>query len=146
MARFLVGQIILVLAVMFAIAMIGGRATTWLHPATMAAVFVVVVPLVAAFSTHSSEAFRQAFRDSFNPSAASPSNAASVKVWSHLESFIHFGGVIAFFAGLIVTFSFLGSDLRSLGFKFAATLVAPFYSVILAMSCRVLRARVEDAC
>ncbi|MCC6512383.1 MAG: hypothetical protein IT187_00120, partial [Geothrix sp.] len=127
-----------------AVAMIGGRATTWLHPATMAVVFVLVVPLVAALSAHPWEAFRRAFRDAFDPSASSPSNAASEKVWRHLESFIYFGGVIAFFAGLIVTFSFLGSDLRSLGIKFAATLVAPFYSVLLAMSCRVLRARVPD--
>ena len=144
MARFLVGQIALVLAVVLAIAMIGGRATTWLHPATMAVVFVLVVPLVAALSAHPWEAFRRAFRDAFDPSASSPSNAASEKVWRHLESFIYFGGVIAFFAGLIVTFSFLGSDLGSLGIKFAATLVAPFYSVLLAMSCRVLRARVPD--
>jgi len=144
MARFLVGQIALVLAVMLAIAMIGGRATTWLHPATMAAVFVVVVPLVATLSAHSFEEIKQAFHDAFNPSATSPSNAASEKVWRHLEAFIYFGGVIAFMAGLIVTFSFLGSDLGSLGIKFAATLVAPFYSVLLAMSCRVLRARVPD--
>ena len=118
MARFLVGQIALVLAVMLAVAMIGGRATTWLHPATMAVVFVLVVPLVAA---HLIDHTRAAF--------AGDADAASAD---------------GDFAGLIVTFSFLGSDLRSLGIKFAATLVAPFYSVLLAMSCRVLRARVPD--
>ena len=44
MTRFLVGQALLILAVILGITLIGGRMVTWLHPATMALVFVEAVP------------------------------------------------------------------------------------------------------
>lgn len=146
MARFLGGQTVLVLVVILTIAMIGGRATMWLHPISMAFGFVVVVPVIAVLSTHSFATLQQALKDAQNPSANASSNPTSIRVWKLMESCIYFGGSGAFLAGLIVSFSFLGSDLHALGFKFSATLVSPFYCVFLAMGCRLLRSRIESSC
>ncbi len=146
MARFLISQVILVLVVILTIAMIGGRASMWLHPISMAFGFVIAVPVIAVLSTHRFGTLQQALKDALNPSANSSSNPTSIKVWKLLESCIYFGGSGAFLAGLIVSFSFLGSDLHGLGFKFSATLVAPFYCVFLAMGCRLLRSRIECSC
>ncbi len=143
MIRFLIGQALLILAVLLGITLIGGRVTTWLHPAVMAFIFVLVVPVFAALSAYSFQDCQQAFADALRPSAASPSNAASVKIWKLLEFCVYCGGVLGFLTGLIITFTFFSSDLQGLGLKFAATLVAPFYSVILAMACRVLAAKVK---
>jgi hypothetical protein len=142
MIRFLVGQVLLILALILGITMIGGRMTTWLHPGVMAFIFVVVVPAFATLSAYSFKDFRQAMEDAFNPRAASPTNATSLKLWKLLESCVGFGGFAGFLTGLIITFTFFNSDLQVLGLKLAATLVAPFYCVVLAMACRVLRAKV----
>ena len=144
MTRFLIGQVLILLLVILAIAMIGGRAVTWLHPAPWAFVLVLVVPFVAVLSVHTLEAFREAFRDALHPSV-SRSNVTSTKVWKLAESCLYFGATIAAFMGLMITFSLLSSDFQNLGAKFAACLVPPFFSVVLGLSCRVLRARIESA-
>ena len=143
MFRFLIGQVLLLLALILGIVMIGGWLITWLHPAPMAVIFVVILPLLAVLCAHPFGELRQAFRDAFQPSAHSRSNATSLKVWRLLETCVYFGGVLAFFTGLMITLTFLGSNsLEVLGVKLAATCVAPFYSVLLAMTCRLLGARV----
>lgn len=145
MTRFLVGQALLILAVILGITLIGGRMVTWLHPAAMALVFVLAVPLLAVLSAHSHQELRQAFADALQSPAPSRSRATSLQVWRLLESFLYFGGAIALLTGLIITFSFLNANLPLLGMKLAATLVAPFYGLMLALTCRILRARVERA-
>jgi len=142
MTRFLFGQILILFLVILAIVMIGGRAVIWLHPAPWAVLLVLVVPLVAVLSVHSWKAFTQALRDALHP-LASPSNSTSTKVWKLAESCLYFGATIACFMGLMITFSLLSSDLHSLGAKLAACLAPPFFSVVLGLSCRILRARVE---
>lgn len=146
MVRFLISQTILALVVILTIAMIGGRAAMWLHPISMAFGFVIAVPVIAVLSTHSFGTLQQALKDALDPSANASSNATSIQVWKLMESCIYFGGSGAFLAGLIVSFSFLNSDLHGLGFKLSATLVAPFYCVFLAMGCRLLRSRIESSC
>ena len=145
MTRFLVGQALLILAVILGITLIGGRMVTWLHPATMALVFVLVVPLLAVLSAHSLPELRQAFADALQSPAPSRSRGTSLQVWRLLEACLYFGGGIAFLTGLIITSTFRNSDRPLLGPKLAASLVAPFYSLLLAMTCRILRARVERA-
>ncbi|NWJ40754.1 MAG: hypothetical protein HXX12_07260 [Geothrix sp.] len=142
MTRFLFGQILILFLVILTIAMIGGRAVIWLHPAPWAFLLVLVVPLVAVLSAHPWSAFRQALRDALHPSA-SLSNGTSAKVWKLAESCLYFGATIAFFMGLMITFSLLSGDLHNLGAKLAACLAPPFFSVVLGLSCRILRARVE---
>lgn len=143
MTRFLVGQVLLILAVLLGIALIGGRLVTWLHPALMAVLFVVTVPLLATLSAFTTRDIRQALADALHPAADSPSKTTSLQVWHLLEYGVVSGSILAFFAGLIVIFSYMDSGHLALGFKFAAALVAPFYGVLLAMACRVLRAMVN---
>jgi hypothetical protein len=50
MRRFLLGFGALLLTLVLAISMIGGRALLWLHTASMALPFVVLVPLFALVS------------------------------------------------------------------------------------------------
>ena len=145
MTRFLVGQALLLLAVLLGITLIGGRLVTWLHPAVMAALFVVVVPLLATLSAFPSRDLCQALADALSPEATTPSRPTSLRVWRLLEYSVVAGGLLAFCTGLIITFTFLDTANAFLGFKLAATLVAPFYSVLLALACRVLHTRVEGA-
>ncbi len=143
MTRFLVGQALLLLAVLLGITLIGGRLVTWLHPAVMAALFVVAVPLLATLSAFPFRAVRQALADALHPEGDTPTKATSLRIWHLLEYSVVAGGLLAFCTGLIITFTFLDTANPFLGFKLAATLVAPFYSVLLTMACRVLRTKVE---
>lgn len=145
MTRFLVGQALLLLTVLLGITLIGGRLVTWLHPAVMAALFVVAVPLLATLSAFPLRDLRQALADALGSDGDTPSKSTSLRVWRLLEYGVVSGGVLAFCTGLIITFTFLDAANPFLGFKLAATLVAPFYSVLLALACRVLRTRVEQA-
>jgi flagellar motor component MotA len=145
MLRYLTGLGLTLFLVALAIAMIGGRAVLWLHPAPWALLLVLGVPLAATLSIHSGSAFRQAWRDAAAPLASSPSRAASIQLWARLESFIYFGVAIGSLMGWMVTFSLLSADLPRLGMKLAACLVPPFYGAVLGLACRVLRARVEAA-
>lgn len=143
MTRFLIGQSLIVLLLIFAVAMIGGRAVTWLHPAPWVCLVVGVVPLVALLTARPWATLRQAFRDALHPVASSGRLAESAKVWKLAESCLYFGGGCAGLMGLMVTFTFLGPDPQILGPKLAASLEPLFVSLVLGLSCRILRARVE---
>jgi len=86
-----------------------------------------------------------AFKDAFRPPGNSASLPTSLRVWAALERFFYAAGVLGLFGGLIVTFSFLDSDLPRLGTKLAACLIMPFHAVVMAQAARILRARVEEA-
>ena len=143
MARFLAGLAMLLLTVAAAIRMIGGRAVLWLHPAVMAFLFVAVVPWCAALAVWPRKEIAQAFRAAFEPAGESRALAAS-KVLTLLEHLFYASGALALFSGLIITFSQLDSDLPRLGAKLAASLVTPFYALLLALAARILRVRVEQ--
>lgn len=145
MLRYLMGLGLTLFLVALAIAMIGGRGVTWLHPAPWALLLVLVVPLVATLSVHSPSALRQALQDAAGPSASSPSRATSLQLWARLESFIYFGAVLGGLMGWMVTFTLLSADMSRLGAKLAACLVPPFYGAVLGLACRVSRARIEAA-
>jgi len=145
MLRYLTGLGLTLLPVALAIAMIGGRGATWLHPAPWALLLVLVVPLVATLSVHPPSALRQALQDAAGPSAHSPTRATSLQLWTRLESFIYFGAVLGGLMGWMVTFTQLSPDLPRLGAKLAACLVPPFFGAALGLACRVSRARVDAA-
>lgn len=145
MPRYALGQLVLILLVVLAIAMIGGQAATWLHPLPWALVLVVAAPLAALLAIHPWAALRQAVRDAGHPSASSPSGAASAGLWRRFESFIYAGALLGALMGWMVTFSQLSPDLARLGTRLAACLVPPFFGVLLGLACRVLRARIETA-
>lgn len=143
MNRFLTGQLLILLLVILAIAMIGGRAITWLHPAPWAFLLVPVLASVAVLSVHSWGVLRQAIHDGLSPSRR-PSLGTSTKVWRLAESCLYYGAASAGLMGLMVTCQVQGPDVQHLGAKLAACLAPPFYGVVLGLSCRILRARVES--
>ena len=144
MRRFLLGFGALLLTLILAIAMIGGRAMPWLHTASMAFPFIVLVPLFALLSVWPRRAIAAAFKDAFRQPGGPASLPTSLRVLATLERFFYAAGVLGLFAGLIVTFSFLDSDLPRLGTKLAACLIMPFHAVVLAQAARILRVRVEE--
>ncbi|MCE1204775.1 MAG: hypothetical protein LWW79_09245 [Holophagaceae bacterium] len=144
MTRFLVGQILIVILVVLNIVMIGGRLIHWLHPAPWVFMAVPLLALLAVLSVYRWPVLRQALRDAMSP-AEGASNTTSIKVWRLAESGLYFAAAIACLMGLMVTCSVQGPDLRYLGFKLTACMAPLFFGVILGLSCRILRARVESA-
>jgi len=145
MTRFLGGQMLICLLLTLAVVMIGGRAVTWLHPAPWVCLVVGVVPLVAVLTAYPRSALWQALRAALHPLATPTAQVESVKVWRLAESCFYFGGGVGSLMGLMVTFSYLSSDVQLLGPKLAASLEPLFLSLVLGQSCRILRSRVEAA-
>jgi hypothetical protein len=143
MFRFKAGLTLILLTLIGAIRMIGGRAELWLHPAVMALAFVVLIPLFAARAVWSRRELGEAYDAAFRPCPA-PAAAAAIRVWRFLEAACYLAGILALLSGLIVTFSLLSANLANLGAKLAACLVAPFYALVLALAARILAARVEQ--
>jgi len=104
---------------------------------------VAALPWSAAMAVWSRKDVAQAFRDAFRPSGGPEPVAASPAVWRTFEYLFCAASVISLFTGLVITFNHLSYDAAILGPKLGASLISPFYGVLLAMVARLLRVRVE---
>jgi hypothetical protein len=143
MVRYLAGFGLALVALMTGIALFGGRPATWLHPIVGAFFFVGLMPGFVALAIWPQKVLTQAFRDAFQPAAEPGTLDTSRRVWQAFEHFFHVASLIALFSGLIITFNHLSYDPANLGPKLGASLVSPFYGILLALAARALRTRVE---
>ena len=144
MTRFILGIVFAIVALMTGAAMFGGSLVTWLHPMVGAFFLVVVTPWFAAMAVWSRKDVAQAFRDAFQPTGGPAPVPASSGVWRTFEYLFYIASVISLFTGLVITFSHLSYDPANLGRKLGASLISPFYGVMLAMVARLLCIRVES--
>jgi flagellar motor component MotA len=144
MTRFILGIVFAIVALMTGATMFGGSLVTWLHPAVGAFFLVVVAPWFAAMAVWSRKDVAQAFRDAFRPAGGPTPAPASTGVWRTFEYLFYSASVISLFTGLVITFNHLSYDPANLGPKLGASLISPFYGVMLAMVARLLRIRVES--
>jgi flagellar motor component MotA len=143
MTRFILGIVFTIAALMIGAFMFGGSLVTWLHPVVGAFFLVVVSPWFAAMAVWSRKDVAQAFRDAFRPVGGSAPVPASSAVWKTFEYLFYVASVIGLFTGLVITFNHLSYDPANLGGKLGASLIAPFYGILLAMVARLLRIKVE---
>ena len=143
MTRFILGITFAILALMGGARLFGGSLVTWLHPAVGAFLLVGAMPWCAAMAVWSQKDVAQAFRDAFRPAGGPSPVPASVGVWRTFEYLFYAASLLSLMTGLVITFSHLSYEAANLGPKLGASLISPFYGVLLAVVARLLRMRVE---
>lgn len=143
MARFVLGIAFALAALVSGATLFGGSLVTWLHPALGGFLLVAALPGFAAMAVWSRGEVAQAFRDAFRPAGGPGPVPASPAVWRTFEYLFGAASVISLFTGLVITFNHLSYDPAILGPKLGASLISPFYGVLLAVVARLLRVRVE---
>ena len=143
MIRFILGILFAIAALMVGARLFGGSLVTWLHPAVGAFFLVVAMPWFATLAVWSRGEVARAFRDAVRPVGGSAPVPESLGVWRTFEYLFYAASLLSLMTGLVITFSHLSYEAANLGPKLGASLISPFYGVLLAVVARLLRMRVE---
>ncbi len=142
--RFVICVVLLVLTPVGAVVMDGGNPLAYVGiPGLLMA---VLVPFFAMLAVFKGSDLQVACRDAFGSARRASSRARSVDVWGFAEKACYAAGVLAWLTAVILALisQSLRRDTPHFERDLATTLVAPIYAVILALVCRILRARVQQ--
>jgi flagellar motor component MotA len=143
MVRFVVSLVLLLLSIAAAVLYEGGSLLGYVG---VTALFIdVLVPAFAMLAVWRLSEVGHAFRDAFSRKSDAASRARSARIWDFTEKICYATGVLAFLVGGILVLAHLYADVAALGRAFGVALLAPIYGILLAIVCRILRARVEAA-
>jgi flagellar motor component MotA len=139
MTRFILGTLGFIAVVGLCIVLEGGNPVAYLM--FTPAIIALVVPLLAMMAVWPMREWITAWKDAF-AAEKTPTAAASSALWAFVEKATYAAAAIGTFAGIILTIANL-RELSELGKPLAACLLCLFYSAVIGLVCRILRARVE---
>jgi flagellar motor component MotA len=141
MVRFIVSLVLLVASIVGPVLLEGGTIRSYLG--ISAFLVEVLVPFFAMLAVWRLSEIGGAWRDAFR--RADPAAVArSVRIWEFAEKVCYAAGVIGFMAGTVIILSEVSASASQVGRAFAVGLLGPLYAVLLAVLCRILRARVQQ--
>ncbi len=141
MARFIVSLVLLVVSIVGPILLEGGTILAYI--AISAFLIQVLVPFFAMLAVWRFSELGGAWRDAFSRRSEAAAVARSVRIWEFTEKICYATGVIGFLVGAVLILSSVRPSMADVGRAFGVSLLAPLYSVLFAVLCRILRARVQ---
>lgn len=142
MIRFIV-SVILMLASMAGAVMLE-RGSLLGYIGFTAFIVELLVPLFAMLAVWRFAEIGRAFADAFTIKPDPVSRARSARIWEFTEKVCYAAGVIGLILGAVLVLSRVSGSIDELGRAFGVSLLAPLYSIILGIVCRILKARVES--
>ncbi|MEI6388772.1 MAG: hypothetical protein WCQ50_19325 [Spirochaetota bacterium] len=139
MTRFILGTLGFIVVIGGCIVLEGGNPAAYLM--ITPAIIALVVPFLAMLAVWPAREWITAWKDAFT-NEESPTAAASSALWKFVEKATYAAAAIGTFAGIILVLAKLW-ELSQLGKPLAACLLCLFYSAVIGLVCRILRARVE---
>lgn len=139
MIRFVSWTLAILAILVFCILLEGGSIGAYLM--LTPGIISFLMPLFAALAVWPAREWGQAWKDAFDK-GDSPTAARSSAIWEFEEKASYATGIIAFIAGIIILLTHLSSPAQ-LGRALAAGLNGPLYALLIALACRILRARVD---
>jgi flagellar motor component MotA len=141
MARFIISLVLLVVSIVFPILLEGGALLAYLGISAL--IISLLVPFFAMLAVWRLSEIGGAWRDAFSRRAEA-ATARSLRVWEFAEKICYATAVIGTLAGAVIILSRVPAPVEDLGRAFAAASLAGLYSVLLAVVCRILKARVQQ--
>ena len=139
MTRFIVGTLGFIIVVFGCIVIEGGNPVAYLM--LTPAIIAFLVPFLAMLAVWPLREWITAWKDAF-ADRASPTAANSSAIWEFVEKAAYAAAAIGTIAGIIIMLANLRA-VSELGSALAACLLCLFYSTVIGLVCRILRARVE---
>jgi flagellar motor component MotA len=141
MVRFIVSLVLLVASIAGPVVLEGGGLLSYLG--ISAFMINVLVPFFAMLAVWRLSEIGRAWKDAFRRADAA-AVARSTRIWEFAEKVCYATGVIGFLAGVVIVLSNTAASPADLRKAFAVSPLSPIYSVLFAVLCRILRARVQQ--
>ncbi len=144
MIRFIVFTLLILLFLVGAVLLEGGRLLVYVGISAFIVVFFP--PVFACLAVWRWEAIGGAFRDSLGRRGASRNTARSARVWGFFERVSLLSGVLGWLLGLVIILNYLAAPWPAavpLSVALSSSLLPLVYGILLGILARILRARVE---
>jgi len=142
MLRFIVSLVLLFVSIGLAVGMEGGKILNYVGVTSF--IVELLVPSFAMLAVWNLKEVGTAFRDAFHNNTDAASCARSMQVWDFAEKVCYAAAVVGLLLGSILILSNIHQNVVELGRALGATLLAPLYGILLAIICRIMKARVEQ--
>ena len=142
MVRFIIALVLLLASIALAIIMEGGALLA--YAAITAFLLEALVPFFATLAAWRLSEIGAAWRDAFSRPVDAASAARSMRVWAFAERICYATGVLGFLAGGVLILGRAGQPGPELARALGVNLLAPLYSVLFGVFCRIQTARVQQ--
>ncbi len=142
MLRFIVSLVLLFASIGLAVGIEGGKILSYVGVTSF--IVELLIPSFAVLAVWHVREVGAAFRDAFRKKTDVASRTRSMQVWDFAEKMCYAAAVIGLLLGSILILGSIHQNVLELGRAFGATLLAPLYGILLAIICRIMKARVEQ--